>query len=201
MRHHAYITRRFDVKQDGSKYLQEDFAQISGRTKKTHGEDYKYNGTYEDIGKLIKEKVAAYPPVLEVFYKLVLFNYVFSNVDAHLKNFSLIQSEFGDYVLTRAYDLMCTVLHTPNESDTALELYPGDMESAFFSAHDFYGKPDFEILAARIGLLPKRVKAIMDILLDHRNEVASMVQNSFLSDGAKQKYLAAYQDKVRRFEL
>ncbi len=30
----AYITKRFDVNPDGSKHLQEDFAQISGKTKK-----------------------------------------------------------------------------------------------------------------------------------------------------------------------
>jgi len=87
----AYITRRFDVKPDGSKHLQEDFAQISGKTKKSHGDNYKYDGTYEDIGRLIKEKVAAYPPVLEEFFKVVVFNYVFSNGDAHLKNFSLVR--------------------------------------------------------------------------------------------------------------
>ena len=32
----AYITKRFDVKSDGSKYQQEDFAQLSNRTKETH---------------------------------------------------------------------------------------------------------------------------------------------------------------------
>ncbi len=150
----AYITRRFDVKPDGTKYLQEDFAQISGKTKNSHGDDYKYNGTYEDIGNLIREKVSAYPPVLEDFFKVVVFNYVFSNGDAHLKNFSLIQSDFGDHVLTKAYDLMCTVLHTPNENDTALDLYNGDMNSPFYAKYGYYGRPNFEELADRMGMVP-----------------------------------------------
>ena len=98
----AYITRRFDVKPDRTKYQQEDFAQISGSTKKSKGDNYKYEGTYEDIGKLIKSNVAAYRPVMESFFKVVLFNYIFSNGDAHLKNFSLIQTDFGDYTLSKA---------------------------------------------------------------------------------------------------
>lgn len=83
----AYITRRFDVKPDGSKYMQEDFAQLTNRTKYTHGETFKYDGSYEEIGLLIKRFVPAAAPALEKFFQLVVFNYVISNGDAHLKNF------------------------------------------------------------------------------------------------------------------
>ena len=72
----AYITRRFDLRQDGTKFQQEDFAQISGRTKKSHGEAFKYNGTYEEIGLLIKKYVAAFVPVQERYFKLVVFYYM-----------------------------------------------------------------------------------------------------------------------------
>ena len=195
----AYITRRFDVKPDGTKHLQEDFAQISGKTKKSDGDNYKYSGTYEDIGKLIKEKVAAYPPVLEDFFKVVVFNYVFSNGDAHLKNFSLIQSAFGDYLLSKAYDLMCTVLHTPNESDTALDLYKGDTDSKFYEKNGHYGRPDFETLAERIGLISKRAQHFIDTILGRQNEVLAMINSSFFSEDAKEKYIHYYKDKTRRF--
>ena len=143
--------------------------------------------------------MAAYPPVLEEFFKLVVFNYVFSNGDAHLKNFSLLQSEFGDYTLSKAYDLMCTVLHTPNESDTALDLYEGDMNSKFYNKNGFYGRPDFEELADRIGLVPKRAQNIIDAILGKQDEVVRMINNSFLNDEAKKKYRNYYGDKVARF--
>jgi serine/threonine-protein kinase HipA len=195
----AYITRRFDVRPDGSKHLQEDFAQISGKTKKKDGENYKYDGTYEDIGKLIKEKVPASLPVLEAFFRLVLFNYIFSNGDAHLKNFSLIQSAFGDYTLSKAYDLMCTVLHTPNESDTALDLYKGDIDSEFYQQYGYFGRPNFETLAGRLGLMPSRAKGIIDSLLARQEEVFFMIQNSFLENSAKEKYVRYYKDKIKRF--
>lgn len=41
----------------------------------------------------------------------VVFNYLFGNGDAHLKNFSLQATSGGDYVLTPAYDLLHTSIH------------------------------------------------------------------------------------------
>lgn len=195
----AYITRRFDLKPDGTKYLQEDFAQISGKSRKKDGENYKYDGTYEDIGRLIKEKVGASIPVLESYFKLVLFNYIFSNGDAHLKNFSLVQTEFGDYTLSKAYDLMSTVIHTPNESDTALDLYTGDTDSDFFQHYGYLGRPNFEELATRLGLLPARSKGIIDALLAKQEDVFKMVDYSFLEKATKEKYIKHYIDKLKRF--
>ncbi len=194
----AYITRRFDIKPDGTKYLQEDFAQIIGKTKNTHGDNYKYDGTYEDVGKSIREKVAAYPPVLEQYFKLVVFNYLFSNGDAHLKNFSLIESDHGDYILSKAYDLMSTVLHTPHEEDTALDLFTNDIQTNFYQTHGYYGRPNFEELAERLGMIPKRVQLIIDFLTSKSSEVVSMSQNSFLSEEPKAKYIAYYRDKAKR---
>lgn len=197
----AYITRRFDVKADGNKYLQEDMAQISGRSRQTRGENFKYEGTYEEIGQLIRQYVAAYPPALENFFRLVLFNYIFSNGDAHLKNFSLIQSDMGDYTLSPAYDLMCTVLHMPNETDTALDLYKGDIDSNFYNQYGFFGQPNFRELAEKLGIRPIRTARILSQLLSHRKEVADMIQQSLLSDEMKIKYLNAYQDKLRRMGM
>ena len=149
----AYLTKRFDVKPDGSKYLQEDFAQLSGKQKMTHGDNYKYNGTYEDIGGLIRKYVAASYPTMETFFRTVLFNYLFSNGDAHLKNFSLIQTSSGDYRLTPAYDLMCTLIHSPGETDTALDLFEGDFETKHYQTYGHHGYPDFMELAKRLSII------------------------------------------------
>jgi serine/threonine-protein kinase HipA len=194
----AYLTRRFDVKPGGGKYLQEDMAQISGRSSNTHGEHFKYDGTYEEIGTLIRKYVAAYPPSIERYFRIVLFNYLFSNGDAHLKNFSLIQSDMGDYSLSLAYDLMSTVLHTPLESDTALDLYPGAMDSSFYSRFGYYGQTDFRTLADKIGLIPIRRDQILTLLLSAKDKVIDMIRNSFLSEDAKEKYISSYQDKLTR---
>lgn len=195
----AYITRRFDLKPDGTKHLQEDFAQISGKTAKKNGVHYKYDGAYEDIGMLIKEKVPASVPALESFFRLVLFNYIFSNGDAQIKNFSLIQSAFGDYTLSKAYDLMCTVIHTPNETDTALDLYNGDIHSNFYRQHGYLGRENFEEFARRLGLMHSRTKGIIDLLLSRQNEVLAMIEHSFLKNETKEKYTQYYLEKLKRF--
>jgi serine/threonine-protein kinase HipA len=197
----AYITRRFDVKTGGGKYLQEDMAQISGRSRQMHGEHFKYEGTYEEIGQLIRQHVAAYPPALENFFRVVLFNYIFSNGDAHLKNFSLVQTEMGDHTLSPAYDLMSTVIHTPQESDTSLELYKGSMDSPFYRTYGYYGQTDFRALADKMGLVPVRRDRILAQLSSGEESVLTMINNSFLSQEAKEKYIAAYKDKIIRMGM
>jgi serine/threonine-protein kinase HipA len=195
----AYLTRRFDVKKDGTKNLQEDMAQISGRSSASHGENFKYNGTYEEIGRLIKKYVLSYPQ-LEEFYKVVLFNYLLSNGDAHLKNFSIIQSIPDSYTLAPAYDLMSTMLHVPGETDTALDLYDGDTDGEYYGANGYYGIPEFKEFATRIGIVTEvRLKILLDTLLSNSEKVYAMVDASKLSAGMKEEYKNNYKDKLQRF--
>lgn len=199
----AYITRRFDVKPDGTRYLQEDMAQLSGRSRQTvnQGEDFKYNGTYEEIGALIKQYVAAYTPTLERYFKLVLFNYLFSNGDAHLKNFSLIQTAMGDYTLTPAYDVMCTLLHVPTETDMALDLYAGDHESVFYEKYGFFGQADFRAFANKLGLQPVRAGRLITELLSKRDEVIALIEKSFLPEAIKKDYTQKYLERSGRLGM
>lgn len=196
----AYLTRRFDVKAGGGKYMQEDFAQLTNRTSHTHGETFKYDGSYEEIGLLIKKFVAAAVPALEKFFGLLVFNYIFSNGDAHLKNFSLIRNDQGEYLLTPAYDLMCTVIHTPLESDTALDLYPGDIHSPFYSTHGYYGPENFMELAKRLGIVEKRAERILNQFPANADRVAFFVENSFLSPETGKKYMECFKEKIRRMQ-
>ena len=198
----AYITKRFDVLHEGRKYLQEDFAQLLSRSRQTHGDTYKYEAHYEEIGNLIKRFVAASMPALERYFKLIVFNYILSNGDAHIKNFSLIRNENSEYQLTPAYDLMSTVLHTPSEADTALSLYDGDMDSRFYQHYGFYGKPDFLVFAKRLGLIEKRAERILhEFVESKKNSVIEMVNRSFLSDIVKQKFISNYLEKSSRFSM
>lgn len=56
----AYITKRFDLKEDGAKLAQEDFASLAGKTLQTHGEHYKYSGNYLELFEIMKKFVPAY---------------------------------------------------------------------------------------------------------------------------------------------
>ena len=194
----AYITRRFDVKPDGSKYQQEDFAQITGRTKYTHGVAYKYDGYYEETGLLIKKFVAAALPALEKFFQLVVYNYVISNGDAHLKNFSLLRHDDREYQLSPAYDLLSTVIHNPLEADTALDLYAGDIDSDYYSAYGSYGRPNFLELAKKLGLVEKRAERIIDAFIKQQNEVYNLIEQSFLPEDIRKLYVDNVKDKIKR---
>ena len=87
----AYITRRFDVGADGTGIKQDDFASLVGRTAENAGGDFKYRGSYLDIAAKIRELLPAWQVEMAGFFRLVVFNYLFANGDAHLKNFSVQQ--------------------------------------------------------------------------------------------------------------
>jgi serine/threonine-protein kinase HipA len=68
-----------------------------------------------------------------------------------LKNFSAMQSEQGDYVLTPAYDLLCTRMHSPSESDMAISLFK-DRFTKTYEAYGFYTYQDFLEFGQHMGI-------------------------------------------------
>lgn len=197
----AYLTKRFDVAADGTKYLQEDFAQLTNRTKRTHGETFKYEGSYEEIGRLIHRFVPAAMIAAERFFHQLVFNYVFSNADAHLKNFSLLRNPKGEYQLTPAYDLLSTVIHSPQESDTALDLYEGSIDAPFFSTYGYYGRPDFLELAKRLSINLQRAEKMINQYVICYDEVEKMVEHSFLIPEVKTLYIKNIKDKLTQMNV
>lgn len=196
----AYLVRRFDVQSDGTRALQEDCAQLAARSVETHGANYKYELTYEEIGELIRTHVATYRVDLERFFALVAFNYLVHNGDAHAKNFSLIRDErTGQYNLTPAYDLLNTRLHLPNESRTALELFKDDFRTESFESNAFYAHDDFVEFARRLGLVAARSARVLKALVEKESEVAALIDRSELSDECKQLYKAHVTDRARTF--
>lgn len=195
----AYLVMRFDIKEDGTKWLQEDFSQIKQVNQQSNGVNYKYEGSYEEIARGIKKYCGAWQIEMERFYKVILFNYLFSNGDAHLKNFSLIQSKFGDFRLSPAYDLLCTFLHTPNEPALALDLFDDNYYSSAYNVLGFYSYTDFFEFGIKIGIPQKRVERI---ILDFSNKslsVKMMIDNSFLSHEIKEIYWNQYQNRLRGY--
>jgi serine/threonine-protein kinase HipA len=194
----AYITRRFDYKSDGSKYQLEDFATLLGKSPEKEGDDFKYNASYLDIAVLIQRYVAAAPVALVQFFQLVVCNYIIANGDAHLKNFSLIESDQGDYLLAPAYDLLCTALHT---DDTILALheglYPGDHKEDSFVKSGSYTKTSFLIFAEKTGVRPDIASGIIDEIMNSVVKAVELVEKSFLSAEGKKKYIGILGDRWR----
>ena len=191
----AYITRRFD-RRDGVKIGQEDFCQLSNRTEETAGRNYKYDGSYEEAGRILKRYGGAYPVEVEKLFARIVCNYVLSNGDAHLKNFSLFRSEFGDYVLTPAYDLIATSLHFPDEARTALDLFD-DFETESFRQNAFYRRPDFLKLAECYGMSRVRAERVLDRFAVNKDTVLDLIGRSFLSALAKADYRTRFMDRLQ----
>ncbi|TAH12074.1 MAG: type II toxin-antitoxin system HipA family toxin [Runella slithyformis] len=195
----ALLVKRFDFRPDGLKWRQEDFAALSGKTKQNARPDYKYEGSYEEMAQLIKQHLPAYRVEIEKFFRLVLFNYLFSNGDAHLKNFSILETLDGDFVLSPAYDLICTRLHL-SDWDMALKdgLFNDDYETDSYVANAFYAFDDFMTFGIRIGMTEKRVHQQLSIFQKDYDKVRELTKNSWLSDTAQATYLACYVARLQR---
>ena len=184
----AYITRRFDRRLDGSKIAQEDFCQLMGRTPTTHGRNYKYDSSCEQLATTLRRACPSYIVESETLFRRLLFDHLVGNGDSHLKNFSLQQTERGDYVLTPHYDLMCTLLHLPTDWRLALDLLDDDVTHGQ-QTHGFVTGGDFLELARRMGLRPNRAERLLEDIVSHEEDVVDLVNRSFLSDTAKSEYL------------
>ena len=196
----AYITRRFDFAADGAKIPQEDFASLAHKTNVTHGRDFKYTGSYEEAAYLLKRYVPAWQVEMPKFFSLVVFNYLFANGDAHLKNFSLQQTLTGDYLLAPAYDLLNTSIHV-DDSDFALHegLMPQSEHSDTYDRSGHPCKSDFITFGKRIGVLPKKLDSIIAMFSQEQPLVYQLIDRSFLEDKVKRMYRRSYEERLRRF--
>ena len=188
----AYVTRRFDVAPDGSKYSQEDLASLAGLTKANGGSDYKYsNLSYEECAEIIGKYTTA--PSVEIlkFFRIVVFNYLILNDDAHLKNFSLINRGGGEYHLAPAYDLINTSLHLYEPRIFALDkgLFREGMQ---LSDTRSVSRADFEEFGRRVGLSPRLVTRELDTFASEQPLAQELINRSFLSDKLKRYYWQSY---------
>jgi len=188
----AYIAKRFDVKEDGSKWAQEDFASLAGRTPQTHGEHYKYLGNYLELFQLIQTHLPAYKVEIPKLFKVLIFNYLFSNGDAHFKNFSLLETPMGDFRLSPAYDLLNSRIHI-EDKDFALDdgLLPRNLAQGKI-------KQQFLLLAENTGLSEKQTTNIFNLLISRSELVENLIAASFLNESTKRNYWQAYQTRLKR---
>lgn len=194
----AYLTKRFDVVANGSRLPQEDFAQIAEVSEETHGKNYKYDFSYEKIALLMKRYVSTYAVEIEKFFKLVIFNYLVHNGDAHLKNFSLYRdATLNTYLLTPAYDLLNTRLHLPNESAMALDLFESDFETESYKICGFFGRDDFLEFGTRIGIPVKRVNRMIDEFIGRQKQISELLDRSFLTPELRIQFSEMVDDRIR----
>lgn len=190
----AYLTKRFDLKKGGGKWAQEDFASLARKTAQTHGTHYKYLGNYLELFELMKKALPAYQIEAIRLLKLIMFNYLFSNGDAHLKNFSLLETELGDFRLSPAYDLLNTKIHV-DDSTFALDegLLPPSITTGPIANQ-------FRILVREAGINESIALKIIQEFSSYTDKVRSLVNASFLTEKTKRNYWQAYQTRLKKFK-
>jgi serine/threonine-protein kinase HipA len=190
----AYLTKRFDRDEAGLKRGKEDFAVLANRTPQTHGANYKYEGNYLELFQIMQQYVPAYATEAAKLLKIILFNFLFSNGDAHLKKFSLIETTDGDFVLSPAYDLLNTEMHQA-EIDFALQggLYPKSQ---------YQGKllNQFQQLGKLANIPEKMVELLLTQMLANSSDIERLIRSSFLDESAQKYYYQAYQGRLKRLK-
>jgi serine/threonine-protein kinase HipA len=152
----ALVVTRFDRTREGAKLRLEDFAQILC---KPRGRDHtgKYDASYEQAAAVIAEH-SARPEIdrLRFFRRLIVFA-LLGNCDAHLKNFSLLETPTG-LRLSPAYDIVNTTLYDHFDQLFGLSLGGEQRQVGALTRADFeafgcaIGLPDRAIRTAFAGL-------------------------------------------------
>ncbi len=105
----ALIITRFDRGPNGEKFRQEDCAQILVKPR-NNDHSGKYDSSYEEVAEIIRTHSSR--PTIDLaryFRRLVAFALI-GNCDAHLKNFSLLETSTG-LRLSPAYDVLNTAFY------------------------------------------------------------------------------------------
>lgn len=101
------IVEKFTLKSDGSFYGFEEILSLMDKNK-----DSKYDGSYEQIAKIIYSYTSNKKESMIAFYKTVAMNYLLKNGDAHLKNFGLLyEDDFKNIFYSPVYDVVNTVVY------------------------------------------------------------------------------------------
>lgn len=190
----AYITKRFDVLPSGLKLAQEDFASLAGKSPQTHGTDYKYLGSYWDLFELMRDNLPSYKVESLKLFKLLIFNYLFSNGDAHLKNFSIIETPQGDFKLSPVYDLLNSRIHI-DDKDFALD-------EGLITARMGQGNvaKQFQSLAGHAGIHEKQMNSILALMVSKSDQVKKLIDASFLKEQIQRSYLQTYQMRLNKLK-
>ncbi len=106
------VVEKFTYDREKRVYLGfEEIGSLLGKTRET-----KYEGSYEQIAKVIKRFSTSPEEDLKIYYKLMVMNFLLRNGDAHVKNFGLIYTDdFSDIRLSPAYDAVCTTVYIPDD--------------------------------------------------------------------------------------
>jgi serine/threonine-protein kinase HipA len=184
----AYFIKRFD--REGRVRLPvEDFAQLSGGSRET-----KYDSSMEKVAAVI-DRFCTFPAIERVkLFERALFSFLAGNEDMHLKNFSLITR--NDKVqLAPAYDLLnTTIALKAAKEEMALPLKGKKSNLTRNDLLDYFARERLQM----------NERVLNDVLSRFARAIPAwheLLDQSFLSADAKQKYAALLAERGQRMQL
>jgi len=184
----TYFIKRFD-REGHDRLPVEDFAQLSGESRET-----KYDSSMEKVAGLI-EQFCTFPAIERVkLFERTLFSFLVGNEDMHLKNFSLITRN-QKVELAPAYDFLNTTIAFKNaREELALPLKGKKSRLTRNDVLNYFARERLQINERVLNDVLSRFAKAMPVWRE-------LVDKSFLSDEAKQKYSTILTERVRRMQL
>lgn len=181
----AYLVKRFDRRKKGSsleKLACEDMQQILGGRSK-------YEGSHEQIAKVIRDNCEFAPLQLQILFELALFNFAIGNGDAHKKNFSLLTA--GDKpVLSPAYDLVSSRLVIPDEDE--------EFALSLNGRKNKLSRNDFLTFADHLDISPAFADKTITKLISLRNDFIETIRISYLAEPLKERFVEILTSRLER---
>lgn len=183
----VYITKRLDRNGD-VKIAMEDMCQLTERLT-----EHKYQSSYENIAKTLLKYSSN--PILDVisFFEQVLFSFLTGNADMHLKNFSMIKTSDGAYVLMPAYDLIATILVNPLDKDEMALTLNGKKRKL--------QRSDFEIAFLKYGIDKMMIDRSFRNLAKAIPLWLAFIDKSFVPETMKIQYVKLIKERAERLEI
>ena len=173
----GYLTLRMDRGRKGEKISMLDMCQLTNRLT-----EHKYYGTYQQLAGTIKKYSSA--PMLDVqrYWEVVLFSWMTGNSDMHCKNFSLIDTGNGEYVLSPAYDLLAVLLvDTADTEEMAMSFSVGGAKNGF-------NKTTFMDAFTQSGIPVAVASKMIERMKGYFPKWKELIAQSFLSEQMKADY-------------
>ena len=186
----GYLTLRMDRGRKGEKISMLDMCQLTNRLT-----EHKYYGTYQQLAKTTKKYSSV--PMLDVqrYWEVVLFSWMTGNSDMPCKNFSLIDTGNGEYVLSPAYDLLAVLLADPADTEEmAMSFTVGGAKNGF-------NKTTFMDAFTQSGIPVAVADKMIERMKGYLPKWKELIAQSFLPEKMKADYCRLLSQRIEQLSL
>ncbi len=178
----AYITKRFD-RDETNKMACEDLCQLTETLT-----EHKYRGSYEKVGRAIKQYSTQFGLDALHYFQLVLFSFISGNADMHLKNFSMMEKKDGTFCLSPAYDLVSTHLVLKEEKE--------QMSLNLNGKKNKISRKDLDALGSNLQLTQKQIQNCYDLFINRLDKLNWWIDNSFLPTAQQNDFKKMISERI-----